>query len=376
MSRVALQSAVLATMAFGVSGMAIAQGRTPKPSPVVALEPALVPSDSYEPLQPTSMRPLGNGGLVFADVKPVTLRVVDSKSRSTRVLANAGAGPSEYKTAPELLSFPGDSIAAWDASLRRWSLLAPNGSYVRLLREHETGTTRDQRAVRVYDGALVYAASLRAGSTPSAVAIARIVKSSEAMQRGLIIRQSAAGQLWVAPAFAATHWAVFDSTGSPIGQHQFGEPLRVTWADARTVLGVTLDTDSLAHIVRGRLPAQRASASRPTATLVESARPISREVQQRLSRVLRGLIGPQEKVYSDKGQYTTNYADLKRPASTTEFVRFIDATNRGWLAMAIDAETGATCAMGVGLTPTAWNEAEPYCSAAPTAAPATGRSQN
>lgn len=331
----------------------------------VTLQRALPPGDPYEALLPSSARRLANGGLIFADVRPVTVRLLEAKRPGTRVVAREGAGPGEYRAAPDLLSYAADSVAAWDAALRRWSLLAPNGTYVRLLRGHEAGTPSDQRAVRVHDRAIVLAASLEAGTAPTAEVISRIVRSRDTPNDGLIIRQSHSGHLWVAPTFSAARWSVYDADGQESAQFLFATPLRLMWADGQNVLGVTLDEDSVPTIVGGKLPAPLATVRRRPPVQRKTPAPTSLAVSQaeaRLGRVLRGLVGPQEMVYAERGQYTTNVSDLKRPASATEHVRFIDATKRGWLAIAIDVATGVTCAMGVGLAPTAWNEAEPYCS--------------
>jgi hypothetical protein len=335
-------------------------------SRLVSLRPALPPTDSYEALLPSSVRRLANGELIFADIRPVTVRLMEAKRPATRIVARQGAGPGEYRAAPDLLSYTADSVAAWDGALRRWSLLAPNGTYVRLLRDHEVGNPSEQRAVQVHDKALVFAASLEVGTAPKAEAITRIVQSSSAPDDGLIIRQSHSGHLWVAPKLSSTRWAVYDADGQKTVQFQFAIPLRLMWSDRQTVLGVTLDEDSVPTIVGGKLPTPLASGRTRLpvpGTVPAPTRATASNVETRLGHVLRGLVGPQEMVYAEKGQYTSNLTDLKRPASATEHVRFIDATKRGWLAIALDAATGVTCGMGVGLTPAGWNEAEPYCSA-------------
>lgn len=365
--------AALASTLLVPAEVLVAQVNASRP---VTLQRALPPGDPYEALLPSSARRLADGGLIFADVRPVTVRLLEAKRPGTRVVAREGAGPGEYRAAPDLLSYAADSVAAWDAALRRWSLLAPNGTYVRLLRDHEAGTPSEQRAVRVHDRAIVFAASLEAGTAPTAAAIARIVQSSDTPNDGLIVRQSHSGHLWVAPIFSATRWAVYDAGGQKSAQFQFATPLRLMWADGQNVLGVTLDEDSVPTIVGGKLPAPLATVRRRPPlqrTAPAPTPPGTSQVEARLGRVLRGLVGPQEMVYSELGQYTSDFSDLKRPVSATEHVRFIEATKRGWLAIAIDAATGVTCAMGVGLTPAAWNEAEPYCSgSAPRQASSSG----
>jgi hypothetical protein len=73
---------------------------------------------------------LAGGGLVIADVAASRLLVYDASGRFVRSLGRRGAGPGELQRL-ESIAVLGDTIATFDASLRRLSVWHPESGFVR-----------------------------------------------------------------------------------------------------------------------------------------------------------------------------------------------------------------------------------------------------
>lgn len=308
-----------------------------------------------------------NGGVLFADNKPVTVRVRSGANGSIRQTARAGAGPGEFRASPEFVGFGTDSIAAFDASLRRWSVLSPTGEFVRVLATGPEAEPLSTAAAWVGERALVYNAAINGVRAPLATVVSAIAvdaaKSFGRVGLPVVIRQTNNGDLWVAPAFASISWRVFDRAGRPRFAAAFPRPFDFQFANDTVAVGRSTDEDELPQIhalslVRAPVAQGAASVSAPKATGT-----IDPVVRKNLVALLKQLVGKQEMAYSDSSSYTTSLARLRIELPGTMQLVILDANNRGWVAMAVDTTTGATCALGIGARViVGWNEAVPYCS--------------
>ncbi len=64
----------------------------------------------------------------------------------------------------------------------------------------------------------------------------------------------------------------------------------------------------------------------------------------------------------DGTTYTTSVPKLGIDVPSGADVRIVQATKRGWFATAVDPQSGATCAIGVGFALIGWDEGKVYCS--------------
>ena len=82
-----------------------------------------------EPFTATaSIRELGSGQLLVTDVREPSLRLIDARGRTIRIIGRAGSGPGEYREPTMLIPLPADSTILIDRNLRRFVLLAPDGT--------------------------------------------------------------------------------------------------------------------------------------------------------------------------------------------------------------------------------------------------------
>jgi hypothetical protein len=70
-------------------------------------------------------------GFVVADGGTGGIDFYDAEGRHVRGTGGKGRGPGEFQHIGWIGTLPGDSLAAWDPLLRRLSVLAPDGRYVR-----------------------------------------------------------------------------------------------------------------------------------------------------------------------------------------------------------------------------------------------------
>lgn len=74
---------------------------------------------------------LSDGRLVVANGGSHELRFFDSAGRHLTTVGRQGGGPGEFEQLGTLLALPGDTVVAYDWSLRRVSLFDPAGQFVR-----------------------------------------------------------------------------------------------------------------------------------------------------------------------------------------------------------------------------------------------------
>ncbi len=302
-----------------------------------------------------------DGSLLFADTKPVTLNMREARDGSVRQIARAGAGPGEYKAAPNFVGYRGDSIVAYDASLKRWSLLTPNGMFVRILATGPEAAALVQSAAWVENGAIIFNATIDGTRAPLRESIAQV--SVQMQGQPLIIRQVSNGDLWAAPAFASTQWSVFDRAGRKRTTFQFPTAFRLEFANDTAAVGAVLDADDAPQIMRQPLratPMATVKVHPATATTMSDAE--RAPVQATLVKLLRTMVGKQERAYASATSYTYTLEKLPIELPDGVQVSVVDAGKTGWFGIALDKRTRVTCAMGVGFGVIGWSEAQAQCS--------------
>lgn len=93
--------------------------------PTVELGSSGDPSEDFGDIQAVAQ--LADGSLVVADRMAGELRVFDPSGRFVRRLGRSGEGPGEFKGVSSLQILEGDSIAAFDPPLRRWTVFSKSG---------------------------------------------------------------------------------------------------------------------------------------------------------------------------------------------------------------------------------------------------------
>lgn len=75
-----------------------------------------------------------SGSVVLATGRVRELREYDARGQLLRTIGRTGAGPGEYRSIDALVAIPGDSLAIYDARLRRITLFGPSRRVVRTVR--------------------------------------------------------------------------------------------------------------------------------------------------------------------------------------------------------------------------------------------------
>jgi hypothetical protein len=321
--------------------------------------------DGVELASPAGIFVTRQGDVLFADIKPVTVRRRDGKTGAVTQLARVGAGPGEYRAAPQFVAYAGDSIAAYDSALRRWTLLNPRGDFARVLASGPDADSITMRASSVEVGAVVLNASLVANNAPLPAVLRTVVHAVSPSGPPIVIRQGTNGDLWAASALSSREWTVFDRAGRRRGAYQFASPFRLAYANDTVAVGQSLDADDVPQLVRQRLRPGVATAVASTATTGDVGTSDRLTAQSELTALLKRMVMLQETRYSDSSRYVDNVQSLKLDLPLDVAVRIVDAGPRGWFAIASNPKKAATCAIGVGLSLIVKNEAVPYCAARP-----------
>jgi hypothetical protein len=120
---------------------------------------------AYEFGRIVGARRLGDGRIVVADAAALEIRVFGADGKHRHTIGRRGGGPGEFQDLQSLSITAGDSIVVYDARLRRISILAPSGEFVRAItvRPPESEERRIPivlgRMGAVYVGTNVYAYS-------------------------------------------------------------------------------------------------------------------------------------------------------------------------------------------------------------------------
>jgi len=102
----------------------------------VAAEPSvdigvLEGDEAYQLSQVVGAVRLSDGRIVVANGGSRELRFFDSAGRHLVSAGRKGGGPGEFEQLSTLFALPGDTVAAYDWTLRRVSFFDPNGAFVR-----------------------------------------------------------------------------------------------------------------------------------------------------------------------------------------------------------------------------------------------------
>jgi hypothetical protein len=128
-------------------------------------------------------------GFVVADAGTGTLRFFDAAGKPTRAVGRPGRGPGEFQYLGWAGVLAGDSVAAWDMSLRRVSIFGPDGRYARDLTPRGLSSAYPSVYGMFDDGALLVSTGMEPAGPPPAegrawrdtVALLRIGRSGEVL---------------------------------------------------------------------------------------------------------------------------------------------------------------------------------------------------
>lgn len=128
-------------------------------------------------------------GFVVADAGTGQLRFFDAEGRPTRNVGRTGRGPGEFQFLAWVGVLAGDSVAAWDASLRRMSIFGADGRYARDFAPRELSGSLPGVYGVFDDGTLLVSTGVESAGAPPAerrvwrdtVALLRIGRNGEVL---------------------------------------------------------------------------------------------------------------------------------------------------------------------------------------------------
>ncbi len=129
------------------------------------------------------------GGFVVADAGTGELRFFDPQGKPTRTVGRTGRGPGEFQFIAWIGILPGDSVAAWDASLRRVSIFGPDGRLAREFQPRGLSGLLPSVYGAFQDGTLLVSTGMESASAPPAegrawrdtIALLRISRTGEVL---------------------------------------------------------------------------------------------------------------------------------------------------------------------------------------------------
>lgn len=298
--------------------------------------------EAAELLNVRSAAQLGNGMVVVANGKPVTLKVFDARGRHVRNIGRTGGGPGEFTHAVDVLAWGGDTLLALSGSGLRHALYRPDGT---LVREWTAASAERRLPARLMDGAVVRTLDGRVNRCT-----ANVVAALPDDQMHEVI-PTTGGRAWVR-AFGASRWTIRGPDGATMATVVLPDRFDpYTFTDS-TVLGRRFDADDIERVellrVRGTPVRGRPACAAAEATFA----PGPPETLARLRSDLRNLMTAGEMHYARTKRYPRQVADLAGiyEASEGTRVHLLEGTSRGWAVAVRDGASGAACLMAIGPT--------------------------
>ena len=294
-------------------------------------------------------RYLANGGIAIADAGANRILFYDGAGREVARAGRRGRGPGEFAGALSMIEYGRDSVAVWDPSQYRWTLV-----------DGKTGkaaTAKDSiKAPTILHAGLEVKSDIGA---PPAWSLKLLTARSALSQEIRMGHLDERGLLWISQDAALKQWEVYADSGAPVATLTLPANIEALHFARGAMIGLASDSTGLEQVVVHRV----AMSDLPAVDLAPAARPVvSDSLSRGLMSFMRNAVLMQEVNYMTKNSYTLHADSLNLPAIPGVRFKILQATNRGWRGVTWDLETGFTCAMVVGLAvPSGWSEGAPKC---------------
>ena len=303
-----------------------------------------------------------DGRIIVANSGSSELRVFDTTGAYLSSIGRQGGGPGEFRGAISLFPHAGDSLIAYDNGNERFSVLAPDGKYARLLEPDRRPFPWDDwmhagawiSGVRDHSVRPCVAAALRAVPVPDV--------PSPPVRRAIL---DESGRLWLRPLGSAEtpSWRVYAIDGKPLGEVRLPAEFQPYQIGRNFVLGARTGPDESEQIQLYRITAPAVSDGRACDL---PALPADSVVPPDLGADLRNAVVAQEVHFADHQGYASNADSLKWSSASGANLTIVAASEGGWAGVLTLPDGGPMCAIAVGdVTPAGWPEGSPQCAAAP-----------
>jgi hypothetical protein len=306
-------------------------------------------SDSMVLANVSDARYLANGGIAIADAGASRILFYDGAGRPVARAGRRGRGPGEFAGALSLIEHGKDSVAVWDPSQARWTLV-----------DGQTGkaatATDSIKAPTILHAGLEVKSDI---GMPPAWSLKLLTARSALSQEIRMGHLDDRGLLWISQDAALKEWEVFADSGAPIAKLTLPANIEALHFQRGAMIGLASDSTGLEQVVvhRVRMTEVPAIDLTPAAPLV-----VPDSLRFALMSYMRNAVTLQEMNYAMKNSYTVHADSLNLPLEPRMRFKVIQANNRGWRGVGWYIDTGYSCAMVVGLTvPAGWMEGAPKC---------------
>lgn len=316
--------------------------------------------DSATFVRITDARVLPSGALVVADGGASQVHFFDAAGARLAKIGREGRGPGEFAGSITLAARDSQSVSIWDPALMRWSVASPT-SAAPTTSSSDTSVT----SAKTGDAAWVHAGILvrsEHGFVP-AWAPARLKTLADSGSRARVAFVDESGLLWVHRDTGRREWVAYsggDAESSvALGYVVVPAGLRVFQFTERTVLGVRTDSAGYESVLELEFARPRLSAS---ISQVATLPALDSAARSELMVAMRNAVVAQEMHYAEHSSYTTRADSLNVEMPPATRLAIISADARGWSGVGVQAATGFSCGMFVGVSPPrGWGEGKTLC---------------
>ncbi len=316
-------------------------------------------SDSATFVRITDARVLPSGVLVVADGGASEVHFFDENGSPLAHVGRKGRGPGEFTGAIRLAARDSTSVAIWDPALMRWSVASPSSAEVPATATGGSTANETGDAAWVHAGILVRS---EGGLVPS-WAPALLKNLADSGSRARVAFVDASGILWAHRDTGRREWIAYvgdDAKGAgAIGYVVVPAGMRVTQFTKRTVVGVRPDLAGYESVLELGFSRPELSASKP---FVAATSEVDSATRGDLMVAMRNAVVAQEMHYAEHGTYTsrTDSLSVEMPLGTR--LAIISADARSWSGIGVQASTGFSCGMFIGVSPPrGWGEGRTLC---------------
>jgi hypothetical protein len=318
------------------------------PSPLIAVGDR-AGADSMVLATVSDARYLANGGIAIADAGANRILFYDAAGREVARGGRRGRGPGEFVGALSMIEYGKDSVAVWDPSQYRWTLV-----------DGKTGkaaTTKDSiRAPTILHAGLEVRSDI---DTPPAWSLKLLTARSVLSQEIRVGHLDDRGLLWISQDAALKQWEIYADSGAPVATLTLPGNIEALHFQRGAMIGLASDSTGLEQVVVHRV----AMSDLPAVDLTPATPLVVPDsVRFALMSYMRNATTLQEMNYAMKNSYTVHADSLNLPVEPRMRFKILQANNRGWRGVGWYIDTGYTCAMIVGLAvPSGWMEGAPKC---------------
>lgn len=325
---------------LAASASALAQAPRAVPTRVITEFGGPADDPAIELVRVTSVVRTDDGRFVVVNARPLGVRIHGRAGQFERHVGREGSGPGEYRGSVLVAYWPGDSVAVYSSSRRRWMLFRLNGSLVREWALSDTETPPGD--VALYGGAFVRY-EFRAQAQCHAARLARATPASGPLHEALI---DGGARTWTRQA-DRDEWRLYDANGALLGSASVPARFVPMQAQGSYLIGIRPDEDDFPHIVVLE-PGLPAPPARPAQC--EPGAPASERAAE-VRRWTRNATTAAEAFFSDHGRYPREFRDLPMsiPSGFTGQITLADSRNY-WVTVR-ETATGYRCIVSMGAIP-------------------------